>query len=187
MISAVPPPSRRKAGYGFALLVLVVLAGVLGMHGLAPGAAFTGSLKTAAAVADHGAGSHGAADRRTGDRMTAGRMTADRMNAGPMAADSRTADGRADGGHGTAGHGAAAASHPSAGDCSHTAGGTGHANGHADAMCTAAGVVTAYAPPAPAPGLATEPAPAPFLSGGAATRASGRAPPDLSELQLLRI
>ncbi|MFJ6793905.1 DUF6153 family protein [Streptomyces sp. NPDC091268] len=73
------------------------------------------------------------------------------------------------------------------GACSHTAGGTGHAE-HADATCAAAGVGAAYAPPvlAEAPGAA--PVPPLALPGGASgTPGIGRAPPDLAELQLLRI
>ncbi|MFG2292283.1 DUF6153 family protein [Streptomyces sp. NPDC048603] len=169
MIAAVQPSSRRNAGYGLALLVLAVLAGVLGMHGLAPGAAFATSPK-AAAAAGHGTTSgHG-----TGGHATTG-------TAGHRATDGGI------GIHRTAGSAATVRHEAAAGDCSHTAGGTGHANGHADAMCTAAGVATPYVPPAPAPALTTEPAPALFPSGAAGSPASGRAPPDLAELQLLRI
>ncbi|MFE9845034.1 DUF6153 family protein [Streptomyces goshikiensis] len=128
--------SRRPAGRGFVLLVLVVLAGVLAMHGLGPG--------PASAPAPTAAGAH----------------------AMPMA-------------HNEAGQ-------QVAGDCSHTDGGMGHAD-HADATCAAAGVGAAYAPPALAAALDAGPVPVALPGGAAGTPESGRAPPDLAELQLLRI
>ncbi|MFG2981846.1 DUF6153 family protein [Streptomyces sp. NPDC048258] len=76
--------------------------------------------------------------------------------------------------------------HQAGADCSHTAGGQGHAR-HADATCAAAGIVTAYAPPALAAALqGASPAAAP-ATRAPALAGSGRAPPDLAELQLLRI
>nr|WP_251054798.1 DUF6153 family protein [Streptomyces sp. ISL-66] len=78
------------------------------------------------------------------------------------------------------------AGHAAAGDCSHTAGGTGHAN-HADATCAAAGVGVSYAPPALASALDVTPAVVARPAGAAGAPESGRAPPDLAELQLLRI
>jgi hypothetical protein len=127
--------SSRPAGRLFVLLVLAVLAGVLGMHGLPPGGM-------------------PAAQTAAGHQMV-------------MAA----ADGvpHADGG------------------CAHTDGGSGHLD-HADAMCAAAGTGSAYTPPALAPGTVLH-APAATGPVTAATGAphDGRAPPDLSELQLLRI
>ncbi|MGW4321780.1 DUF6153 family protein [Streptomyces sp. NPDC004684] len=64
----------------------------------------------------------------------------------------------------------------------------GTAMTHAGGTCAAAGTSASYAPPAPlpAPGL-TAPAPAVARTGPAAEPAGGRAPPDLAELQLLRI
>ncbi|MFI6341074.1 DUF6153 family protein [Streptomyces sp. NPDC050535] len=73
-----------------------------------------------------------------------------------------------------------------AGDCSHTDGGMGHAD-HADAMCAAAGVGAAYAPPVLAAALDAGPVSAVLPGSAAGTPESGRAPPDLAELQLLRI
>ncbi|MET7911783.1 DUF6153 family protein [Streptomyces avermitilis] len=70
--------------------------------------------------------------------------------------------------------------------CSHTDGGTGHAD-HADATCAAAGTGASYAPPALAAALDVAPAPVALPGSAAGTPESGRAPPDLSELQLLRI
>ncbi|MGW0750848.1 DUF6153 family protein [Streptomyces sp. NPDC002587] len=76
--------------------------------------------------------------------------------------------------------------HQAGADCSHTPGGHGFVH-HADPTCAAAGTVTAYAPPALAAAL-----PGATRAGEPATRApasarNGRAPPDLAELQLLRI
>ncbi|MCY0926184.1 DUF6153 family protein [Streptomyces sp. H27-H1] len=76
--------------------------------------------------------------------------------------------------------------HQVAGDCSHTDGGMGHAE-HADATCAAAGVGAAYAPPVLTAALEAGPVPDALLGGAAGTPESGRAPPDLAELQLLRI
>ncbi|AWZ07368.1 MULTISPECIES: DUF6153 family protein [unclassified Streptomyces] len=73
-----------------------------------------------------------------------------------------------------------------AGDCSHTDGGMGHAE-HADATCAAAAVGAAYAPPVLAAALDTGPAPVVLTGSAAGTPESGRAPPDLADLQLLRI
>ncbi|MEU3662810.1 MULTISPECIES: DUF6153 family protein [unclassified Streptomyces] len=129
-----PRSSSRPAGRLFVLLVMAVLAGVLGMHGLAPGAA-------------------PAAQKGAGHDMV-------------MAA----ADGvpHADGG------------------CTHTDGGSSHLD-HADGTCAAAGTGSAYTPPALTGALLDAPptpAPAATFSG---SPHDGRAPPDLSELQLLRI
>ncbi|MFD6227959.1 DUF6153 family protein [Streptomyces sp. NPDC060232] len=84
-----------------------------------------------------------------------------------------------------AGHGAPAAGQ-TAGDCSHPDGGSGH-SGHADATCAAAGIASGYTPPALSEALvgvyampSSDPADPPAEAGA-------RAPPDLAELQLLRI
>nr|WSS73684.1 DUF6153 family protein [Streptomyces sp. NBC_01175] len=73
-----------------------------------------------------------------------------------------------------------------AGDCSHTAGGTGHAD-HADATCAAAGVNAAYAAPVLAEALDAGSVPVTLPGSAAGSPESRRAPPDLAELQLLRI
>lgn len=71
--------------------------------------------------------------------------------------------------------------HPAAG------GGMGGHLHHADSTCTAAGTATGYAPPAPAPaGITALDAGLPPAPAGAAGAVS-RAPPDLAQLQLLRI
>lgn len=66
--------------------------------------------------------------------------------------------------------------------CSHADGGSGHL-AHADGTCAAAGISSAYAPPAPADALPA--AGVPIAAPPSVVQ--GRAPPDLSELQLLRI
>ncbi|OEJ34779.1 DUF6153 family protein [Streptomyces subrutilus] len=87
-----------------------------------------------------------------------------------------------------AGHGPAqgAGHHGTAEDCSHDAGGQGQVH-HADATCAATGISTPYAPPALAPALPGASAPAVFATRATAPATGGRAPPDLAELQLLRI
>ncbi|WP_181384415.1 DUF6153 family protein [Streptomyces sp. NWU49] len=126
--------SSRPVGRSSVLLILAVLAGVLGMHGLAPGGVPT-------------------AQTGTGHEMV-------------MAA----ADG---------------VPHVNGG-CTHTDGGSGYLD-HADGTCAAAGTSSAYTPPAPAgtvPDTPAGPSPTTATSGSVP---DGRAPPDLFELQLLRI
>ncbi|MGI5484383.1 DUF6153 family protein [Streptomyces lavendofoliae] len=130
----VRPPAYRKA-----LLILAVLAGVLAMHGLAPGTA----------VPAH-AGGHAHAGQ-TAHARPAAHVTGD------------------------------ACDHVDAGRD-----GAGHAR-HADSTCAAAGVSGAPAQP-------TLPAGTVPVAGGttpharpAGATAPGRAPPDLAQLQLLRI
>ncbi|MGW7438531.1 DUF6153 family protein [Streptomyces sp. NPDC054849] len=72
------------------------------------------------------------------------------------------------------------------GPCSHTDGGMGHAD-HADATCAAAGVGAAYAPPVLTAALDNGTAPVALPGSAAGAPESGRAPPDLAQLQLLRI
>ncbi|MEU5170676.1 DUF6153 family protein [Streptomyces mutomycini] len=76
------------------------------------------------------------------------------------------------------------AGHQVVGDCSH---GDGGANHHADATCAATGTGAPYAPPVPAAALDAGPVPVALPGSAAGTPESGRAPPDLAELQLLRI
>lgn len=76
--------------------------------------------------------------------------------------------------------------HRTAEDCSHGAGGEGHVH-HADATCAATGIATAYVPPALPAALPGVPAALGSATRAAASAESGRAPPDLAELQLLRI
>ncbi|WP_307663916.1 DUF6153 family protein [Streptomyces sp. V1I1] len=78
------------------------------------------------------------------------------------------------------------AAHEVVGDCSHTDGGSGHAH-HADATCATAGVGAPYAPPVLAAAVTAAPAPVVLPGSAAGTPEVGRAPPDLAELQLLRI
>ena len=137
-VTASSRSSSRPAGRLFVLLVLAVLAGVLGMHGLAPGGLPT--------------------PQRT---VRVHAMT-------PKA--STAADGvpYADAG------------------CTHTDGLPGHLD-HADGACVAAGTVTAYTPPVLTGALLDEPATLSLTSAATGSPHDGRAPPDLSELQLLRI
>ncbi|MFJ2823184.1 DUF6153 family protein [Streptomyces toxytricini] len=136
------PLGPRPAGRAFVLLVLLVLAGVLGMHALPP---------NPAAAAPH----------------TAAAQTADRH-----------------GGHTPATGPAEPA--PASADCSHSADGSGHL-AHADATCAAAGTASAYAPPALTAALTGASAPPPPSGAAPDDGTAGRAPPDLAELQLLRI
>ncbi|MFD7409353.1 DUF6153 family protein [Streptomyces sp. NPDC059866] len=122
--------SSRPAGPLFALLVLTVLAGILGMHALAP---------NGAPAPEHA-------------------MTMAHSHATEQAS----------------------------GVCSHTDGGSGHL-AHADGTCAAAGLGSAYAPPALASALPDTPAAAAVPIAAPSSVVHGRAPPDLSELQLLRI
>ncbi|WOX24004.1 DUF6153 family protein [Streptomyces solicathayae] len=170
MTSTRRPTSRRPLGGGFVMLVLVVLAGVLGMHALSP-AQVAAPVSAPAQVGMASAG-HGTA--------SAGHGTA---SAG---------HGTASAGHGMRGMpGTASAAHSVESPdpehaCSHGSGGSGHLE-HADATCAAAGVGGSYAPPAPAPAGDDVPPAAPSLVTAPASAVSGRAPPDLAELQLLRI
>lgn len=132
MSRAAQSPSRRLAARAFVPLVLMVLAGLLAMHGLGPAPAKVPAVR----------GGHSA----------------------PM------------------GHEDAA--RPS-GDCAHAVGGAGHTK-HADTTCAAVGVGAPCAPPPPAsaPGV---PAAQVLVPGVSGAPEGGRAPPDLAELQLLRI
>ncbi|MFH9174992.1 DUF6153 family protein [Streptomyces albogriseolus] len=127
--------SSRPAGRLFVLLALAVLAGVLGMHGLAPGG--TPAPQRAAAVHEMA----------------------------PAAAEGVP---HADGG------------------CAHTNGLPGHLD-HADGVCAAAGTATAYTPPTLTGTVLDAPATPSLTSAATGSPHDGRAPPDLSELQLLRI
>ncbi|MEU6591438.1 DUF6153 family protein [Streptomyces sp. NPDC046881] len=123
------PPLRRRR----ALLVLALLAGLLGMHALAPGG------------------------------------------------------GMAHAGHARVAHGSVAVTAPD--DCP---GGAGHCGGHqlhhADPSCASGAPDGGPQLPAPAPAPAAVAAPAPCPRSAPATAPDGaRAPPDLAELQLLRI
>ncbi|TWD12890.1 hypothetical protein FB570_12139 [Streptomyces sp. T12] len=133
-VTASTHSSGRPAGRLLTLLVLAVLAGVLGMHGLAPG-----GVPAAQAAAGH--------------EMVM------------VAADGVP---RADGG------------------CAHTDGGPGHLD-HADGMCAAAGTASVYTPPALTGTVLRAPAAPSLTTAATGSPHDGRAPPDLSELQLLRI
>lgn len=134
MSSSMQISGRRRGGWGvLVLLVMAVLAGVLGMHALAPGGApALHDSAGYAAVASPGTGGHEA---------------------------------------GTA--------------CSHADDRPEHLN-HADGTCAAGGIGSPYVPP-PLPVVLTD-EPAATLPGRApGASESGRAPPDLAELQILRV
>ncbi|MFD4587568.1 DUF6153 family protein [Streptomyces sp. NPDC058434] len=163
----------RPTGRALALLVLAVLAGVLGMHALAPaGVTGTqdrthGAAATVQAPPVHGQAVHGQA-------VDGQAVQASPVHGSPV--------------HGESAH-ASSAHGPSVPEavpgCSHTDGGSDHL-GHADGTCAAAGVGSPYAPPEPVPGLGAAPRVA-APDGAGRTSTGGRAPPGLAELQLLRI
>ncbi|GAA0315090.1 DUF6153 family protein [Streptomyces polychromogenes] len=177
----------------FLLLVLAVLTGLVAMHGLGPGGlprptgtetAPTGALHTRPEAVRAGSGPMEATEpapvhtapgheptAHTGPRTV--RSDAD-AHTGP-AAHTRAASGRdADAEHADAG-------------AEHGGRGGGHAV-HADPTCAASGTSGApvLPPLAPAPGGVAAACAAAHTAPPGAT-ASGRAPPSLSELQLLRI
>lgn len=124
--------SSRPAGRLLVLLVLVVLAGVLGMHALPPGGAPAGAGHEMA-MADPSSAPH------------------------------------------------------AVGTCAHTGGGSDHPD-HADGTCAAAGTGSAYMPPPLAvSAVPNVPAASSLAAAMAGAPHDDRAPPDLSELQLLRI
>ncbi|MFI1467753.1 DUF6153 family protein [Streptomyces wuyuanensis] len=168
----------RPAGRGLALLVLAVLAGVLGMHALAP----TGVPGAQARAHDTVATAHTSPVHAS--PVHAAPVQASPVHAAPV-------------------HGQSVPEPPAHGQsvpepsvpqpsvpeavpgCSHTDGGADHLD-HADGTCAAAGVGSPYAPPEPAAALGAPPSVA-TPDGAGPTPAGGRAPPDLAELQLLRI
>ncbi|MFD5430137.1 DUF6153 family protein [Streptomyces sp. NPDC127084] len=142
MTISLPQSSRRSAGRGL-LLVLAVLAGLLAMHGLAPGVPGASAVDTPHTGTGTGTGAHA--------------------------------------GHGTG-------TDRGSGHCGHDVGGgaNGHTD-HADATCAAGATSAPYTPPAltsARDGAMPVAEPAGRCGG---TTATGRAPPDLAELQLLRI
>lgn len=97
----------------------------------------------------------------------------------PMAASVKMADPH----HLSDGHQAGSA-------CLHSAasGGDSHKDmDHADGSCAAGKTGSGYVPPAPAPGLVVASDDANRPGGSVTAPLNSRAPPDLSELQLLRI
>nr|WP_129260381.1 DUF6153 family protein [Streptomyces sp. M3] len=132
MTSSTHHPSHRPAGRWLVLLVMTVLAGVLGMHALAPGGV----------PAEHAEARH--------DMV-------------------RTVEA------------------PHSGDgWSHAHHEPGHLN-HADGTCSATGVGSPYAPPALTAAVVDAPSAPSFSESAPASAQASRAPPDLSQLQLLRI
>ncbi|MEU4089017.1 DUF6153 family protein [Streptomyces aureus] len=80
--------------------------------------------------------------------------------------------------------------HAEGADCRHLtdAGESGMGMDHVGGTCAAGGTSTAYVPPALVPGESVRVEPVATADAGTGARqVDGRAPPDLSELQLLRI
>ncbi|MFF8595547.1 DUF6153 family protein [Streptomyces sp. NPDC015220] len=192
----------RSAAKGarWTLLVLAVLAGVLAMHALSPGGMPSSGEHGAMTPLAMAEGHAGTATQRSvpahRDMPSAHRD----MPSAHRAASARQAPASPDraappspaastGHRGAPAHRVAPA-HRADGVCRHLAGADsgGTAMSHTGGTCAAAGTATAYVPPAllPAPDL---PAPAPTAArtGAATGNVDGRAPPDLAELQLLRI
>ncbi|AZM50799.1 hypothetical protein DMB38_15835 [Streptomyces sp. WAC 06738] len=186
-------PRRRPAGRLFVLLVLAVLAGVLGMHALGPGGAPAAERPTAMAPGHGGTEARAAMVAQTplpvsgAPQASAGHVPAGQAPAAFVPAAQTPASPAS---HAPPAPHAPVAETPvatPAGDaCSHTDGGSGHLS-HADRTCAAAGTASAYAPPALADALPGAPAAAPAPIAGPAAGVPDRAPPDLAELQLLRI
>ncbi|MFE2045837.1 DUF6153 family protein [Streptomyces sp. NPDC059477] len=211
MTSTPQRTSRRPSGRAVLLLVFAVLAGVLAMHGLGPGGApashaehgmtaaqpvqETGTATAVRPVQQAGEGDGLQAARQTGGDTVARpfEQRARAMTASHAVQQIRDTtptqpvpEARA--------HGVEAGTTPDAPaphdvHCTRATGddgGSGHAR-HADVTCAASGVSTSYATPALASAL--EPAASPLVPPGRAAAAtdSGRAPPDLAQLQLLRI
>lgn len=82
-----------------------------------------------------------------------------------------------------------ASDHVAGADCRHLsdAGDSGTVMDHTGGTCAAGGTSTAYVPPALMPGVAARTESAATVGGSAPGPVDARAPPDLSELQLLRI
>ncbi|AXK37571.1 hypothetical protein DVA86_22945 [Streptomyces armeniacus] len=165
------PKLRAKAG-----LVLALLAGLLGMHGLAPSPA-AALPNTAAAHAPTGAGTHPGTHPRT-DAIGSG-------GAHRTEHDAHRTEG--DG----AGHRTAPAAHGDRHERVCHDGGQGHSphGRHTDQHCASATVPGS--PPltgalAPSVRSSALPVPPP-LSPESYAPVGGRAPPTLAELQLLRI
>ncbi|MFD9215213.1 DUF6153 family protein [Streptomyces sp. NPDC059544] len=183
----------RPTGRALVLLVLAVLAGVLGMHALAPaGVTGTqdrthGAAATVQAPPVHGQAADGQAVQAWpvhGQAVHASPVHGQAVHASPVHGQAVHASPV----HGESAH-ASSAHGPSVPEavpgCSHTDGGSDHL-GHADGTCAAAGVGSPYAPPEPVPGLGAAPRVA-APDGAGRTSTGGRAPPGLAELQLLRI
>ncbi|MBB1243628.1 hypothetical protein GL263_08650 [Streptomyces durbertensis] len=172
----------RLGGLGLASVVMAVLVGLLGMHGLSPSGGLDGT----------GSGHHGTAD-------AALPHTAPAPPAEPPAEATRHVGTQRITQAATAGltHGVTADPHaPGPGEragastradqaCSHGTGG-GHPR-HADGTCAAGAVSAAPALSAPATGTDTATDVAPAFGRVAPAASASRAPPSLAELQLLRI
>lgn len=174
-MTSTPQHVSRPVGRATLLLVLAVLAGVLAMHALAPGAGPAPHTTT-------GTG-HGPAATATAPGVPAVPATA---LGTPAAAPGTpvTVPGTP-----AVVHAVAFAEHAGHG-CAHATDGSGpdgHLS-HADATCAASGISTTYVPPALSPAVFGHGVgPWTYAAALADGTRSGRAPPDLAQLQLLRI
>ncbi|MET8827172.1 DUF6153 family protein [Streptomyces sp. NPDC004610] len=158
MTSTAQHTGRRPSGRAVLLLVFTVLAGVLAMHGLGP----------SGAPASHSAHGTTAPPRAAAPATTPTAAHGDPMTPAPGTIPS-------------APH-TVHCVEATAGD-----GGSGHLR-HADMTCAASGVSTSYATPALAPAPDGPASVSPLPAGRVAAGTGGdRAPPDLAQLQLLRI
>ncbi|MGW7052455.1 DUF6153 family protein [Streptomyces sp. NPDC054887] len=154
----------------YALLVPALLAGLIAMHGLGP--AVPPERAFAAADIRHAAPSH--------PGPAAGDSAAHGAHAAPAAHGAGTS-------HAPHGRAPSPVGHDHARDCLHGEGGAGGHVEHADSTCAAGGTSGAPVLPAPAPAGAPSGAPADGTAVAPAAPPGERAPPSLSELQLLRI
>lgn len=176
-------PRLRRLGRGRVVLVLLVLAGVLAMHGLASGNALPAPVPGEMAAA-HSTPAH----RTTGNSLPGpapGEMAA--THDAPAHSAGTTVRGRVTDALVSA-HEALSGQtgEPCQGPCEDR--GCGHLD-HADGACSAAGIGGAYVPPdLPPAGFAVgEDAAVPTAGPAGPGAVACRAPPDLAELQLLRI
>ncbi|MFF2651915.1 DUF6153 family protein [Streptomyces sp. NPDC058045] len=155
-----PAPVRCRA---LPSLVLALLAGLLAMHALAPGAALPRPASGAAA-GGHGSSVGGHASVAGHYRVAEHTMVVH----GRGAVVHRMAAGQPD--------------CPAAGSGGHG----GHDLGHADGLCAAPGTAAGYAPPVLTPSAAPAPPAAALPHRLAAARATDPDPPDPVTLQVLR-
>jgi len=157
------------------VLVLLVLSGVLAMHGLASGSSLPMAAPAPAPAPGH-VSVHASAPAPAAAAAAA-------VSPAPVSVAGDTAA-------------AAALAHEDPSDsplgdgcCPQPCdeGGGGHLD-HADGACSAAGIAGAYAPPdLPVAGYRVADEVVPGTDAGGPAAVSSRAPPDLAELQLLRI
>ncbi|MFJ3668211.1 DUF6153 family protein [Streptomyces sp. NPDC090106] len=160
-------PARPPRRPWWALLVLVVLAGLLGMHGLAPG----GAMPDGALPGEHGRAAPMAVAVSPASASPVAVSVVSAPVSVPVVSVSVSVPVAHDGCGGAEGH----------------CGGSGHA-AHADSTCASGAPAGAPSLPVPVldPVAVAVPEEAALLCAAAGTEGA-RAPPSLAELQLLRI